>query len=95
VDLLVKGAALVEAQAAKLGMARAGPADEIEVREWKRDLARYSMIQSMPGDSFSIHSLVQLVERHHVPAAERDGMTQRAVALMMAWAPRRSHEYKN
>jgi len=71
VDLLVKGATLIEVQAAALGMAPAGPADEFKVREWKRDLARYSMIQSTGGDSFSIHSLVHLVERHQVPAVEQ------------------------
>src|SRR5215469_1698366 len=46
-------------------------------------------------DSFSIHSLVQLVERHQVPAAEQGGTIQRAVGLMMAWAPRPAHEYQN
>jgi hypothetical protein len=76
-------------------MGPAEPAAEINVREWKRDLARYSTIQATSGDSFSIHSLVQLVERHQVPAVEQGGIIQRAVALMMAWAPVPAYEYQN
>jgi hypothetical protein len=53
VDLLVKGAARIDAEAGLIGMAQAGPATELEVREWKRELARYSMIQFTADDSFS------------------------------------------
>ena len=38
---------------------------------------------------------MQLVERHQVPTVEQGGMIQRAVALMMAWAPVAAHEYQN
>jgi tetratricopeptide (TPR) repeat protein len=94
-DLLVKGAAQLQAQAVAMGIAQTGGADEFEVREWKRDLARYSMIKLTAADSFSIHSLVQTVERHHVPATEQSGMVGKAVELVMAWAPVPAYEYRN
>ena len=95
VDVLAKGAAQIEAQAGVMGLTLAAAATEVEVRKWKRDLGRYSMIQASADDSFSIHALVQAVERHQVSEAEQSGMVEKAVELLMAWAPQPASEYQN
>ena len=53
------------------------------------------MVRQADADSFSIHGLVQAVERRQVPDHEQPRMIERAVELLMAWAPRPSFEYQN
>ncbi len=87
VEMLVKGASW-------LGIGSAVPT-ELEVREWKTDLARYSMVQLGTGDTFAIHGLVQAVERGQVAEGERPGMFERCAELIMAWVPCPSDEFRN
>jgi tetratricopeptide (TPR) repeat protein len=102
-DMLIKGFGIVLKEAGITGAVRRAlrailgreRSSELEVREWKSVLARYSMIRLTVDDSFAIHRLVQAVERHRAPSKEQRRKIERAVDLLMAWAPTPSHEFKN
>src|SRR5262249_44726263 len=67
-EMLLKGSAQIEDQAREMGLEPPGPASEFQVRQWRAELGRYSLIQAVGEESFSVHALLQAVERHHVPA---------------------------
>jgi hypothetical protein len=63
-------------------------ANEFTATMWRRDLARYSMIRlGEDDDAFTIHGLVQAVERRETAKEDRPRMIERATKLFMAWAP--------
>ena len=69
-SMWLAGASIVEAQMRRLGtLADDHPPFDIQIPEWIADLARYSMVQMLDGSgdpAFSVHGLVQAVERHSV-----------------------------
>src|SRR5713226_6648385 len=58
-------------------------------------LARYSMAKLEAGQTFSIHGLVQAVERYNIAAEEHPRVIERAADLLMSWAPRNSWQFEN
>src|SRR6185436_383276 len=62
---------------------------------WKAELAKYSMVQLLNDQTFSIHGLVQAVERHREDADSRPRMVKEATRLVMAWAPKESWLFEN
>src|SRR5262249_51960548 len=80
-------AAALGVQAREMGLEPSVTVSEFSVRQWKSDLGRYSLLQTVGQDAFSVHALLQAVERHQVPVADQPGMILRAAALLMAWAP--------
>ncbi|MSV28375.1 MAG: tetratricopeptide repeat protein [Bryobacterales bacterium] len=95
VAMFVKGAGIVAEEARRIGGGETEEAGEFETLEWKAALARYSMINLEAGDSFSVHGLVQAVERHQVDESERPGLVEKAVDLLAGWAPEAAYEYEN
>lgn len=93
--MLIKGATILRALAEDIQPRSVPSAGELEARHWKSILASYSMIRQTEGDSFSIHGLVQLVERHQVTNDAQPRMVTRAVALLMSWAPADSLRFEN
>jgi tetratricopeptide (TPR) repeat protein len=53
------------------------------------------MVHDNGDASFTIHGLVQAVERHQVTEAIRPQLVARAVKLLMSWAPLNAHRYEN
>jgi hypothetical protein len=88
-EMLLKGAEILGKEA---GVGNSG---ELEIREWKAALARYSMIRLTADDSFAIHALVQAVERHQVPPDEQPRMVEKAIGPLMSWAPVNASEFEN
>jgi tetratricopeptide (TPR) repeat protein len=68
---------------------------EFEQRSYKKALLDYSMILPQPDDSFSVHPLVQAVERHRVDVTERSALLDRAVSLLSDYGPHPSDDYRN
>jgi hypothetical protein len=89
VEMLLEGAEILGKEA---GVGNSG---ELEIREWKAALARYSMIRLAADDSFAIHALVQAVERYQLPPDEQPRMVEKAVDLLMSWAPVNAFEFEN
>jgi tetratricopeptide (TPR) repeat protein len=80
-EIYLKGFGVVAQEAGQLAqeLGAARDADltntnEFAVRNWLAALLRYSMVSPKPGDMFSVHGLVQAVERH--------GLSQRAVGTL-------------
>jgi tetratricopeptide (TPR) repeat protein len=68
---------------------------EFTLREWKDALLDYSMVTPQPDDSFTLHPLVQAVERHQVDQSERGRWLDRAARLVWLYGPSPSDEYAN
>jgi tetratricopeptide (TPR) repeat protein len=88
-DLYIAGAATVVEEARAAGEAGAAAdadlvgARELAVRDWFAALASYSMVTVQTSGSFSVHSLVQAVQRHELGAG-RVRTLRRMTDLMVA-----------
>jgi tetratricopeptide (TPR) repeat protein len=93
--MFLSGADVLAEQIA--GMTGAAPqlVSEFDLREWRAALVNYSMVTPQPGESFSVHALVQAVERAHVGAKEREGWVKQAVRLITVYAPTPSDSFEN
>ena len=69
-------------------------AGEFQVRAWVRDLFRYSLAEgSGQGETFTVHSLLQAVERHELKASGEEVSTLEAVqGVFVAYADEPSWE---
>jgi tetratricopeptide (TPR) repeat protein len=93
-DMLVKGVAVI-AEEAKLVDEYPCSVGEVQVNKWKADLARYSMVQLLEGQMFSIHGLVQAVERQQVVSEVRRRIVAHAVDLVTSFAPGNAWRFEN
>jgi len=94
-EMLTKGAASIAAAAEEMG-ANLGNPGELDIDRWRRELALYSMIQWRSDKRmFSIHCLVQSVERNQVSAEAQPRIAERAADMLMAWAPREAWRFEN
>jgi len=66
-------------------------AGEFAVRKWVSSLAKYSMAQLQPDDSFSVHGLVHAVEWHAM-GEKRAGALERSTGLFLSFAESPSWE---
>ena len=92
--MLIAGVGIVVEQAKRIADELGLPPDrdldsagDFEIEQWKAALATYSMVKLQAEQSFSVHGLVQAVERHHVAAETRARLVEHAVELVVAWAP--------
>jgi tetratricopeptide (TPR) repeat protein len=53
------------------------------------------MAKEAPGDCFIIHGMVQAVERHQVAPDARTHCVERAMQLVLAWAPVNAYKFEN
>ena len=95
VGLFLTGVEIVLDTARRMSGAEIEDVGEFEIREWKSALGGYSMIRLEAGDSFSVHGLVQAVERHQVGADDQSGLLERTVNLLVAWAPADASKFEN
>jgi tetratricopeptide (TPR) repeat protein len=103
--MFIKSIHTIVEQAEALGPANAhgsSPPDELDLRDWKSELARYSMIRlnaSSPGpdavESFSVHGLVQRVEWLNQEDADRRNSLGRAVGMFNNYSPDPTHGPKS
>jgi Tfp pilus assembly protein PilF len=91
VDWIAKEARLIAEETSKPVDGDIEGAGELAVREWVPVLAKYSMAQLQPNDSFSVHGLVHAVEWHAL-AEKRAGALERTTELFLAYAERPSWE---
>ena len=68
---------------------------EVQVREWRAALLQYSMIQANEDGDFSVHMLVQAVERLAIAEADRDDWLRQAIAAFMRYAPASAHKFEH
>lgn len=66
------------------------PSNDMFIRDAAQDLARYSMIR-MHGHTFTIHRLIQTVERLDTSAASCTALVDIATAYLLHYAPSESY----
>jgi tetratricopeptide (TPR) repeat protein len=93
--MFLGGANVIAEQAAWMAGVEALPASEFDIREWRSALLDYSMIAPQPDEQFSVHPLVQAVERGQVDAPERERWVKQGVRLISIYAPAPSDAYQN
>ncbi|MBI5605948.1 MAG: TIR domain-containing protein [Deltaproteobacteria bacterium] len=93
--MVLHGASIVAEQARLSGDDNIPEPDEIELREWKEALIRYSMIRPEALEGFSVHGLVQAVERHQITSSIKDEVIDKSTALLTTFAPYPAFEFEN
>jgi tetratricopeptide (TPR) repeat protein len=58
-----------------------------KIRTWRNELVNYSMIKAEPNDAFSVHALVQAVERHETSNSAQADWIFLCCKLFQAFAP--------
>jgi tetratricopeptide (TPR) repeat protein len=96
-EMFIKGASIVGEEARSFlpkSDGSDGQYDELDVREWKGELTRYSMIHLQEGgdspeykESFSVHGLVQAVERLSLSEQETGGCWDKSTNIFVQFAP--------
>jgi len=71
------------------------PPGEFQIRQWKDALVRYSMAAPQADDAFSVHALVQAVERHQTPSAAQPRSVEQAMQILSDFAPQAAQRYEN
>ena len=69
--------------------------NEFEIREWKEALLRYSMIKVEENDTFSIHMLVQAVERQNSSINEIKASLRLSIDLVVLYGPESANDPVN
>jgi tetratricopeptide (TPR) repeat protein len=96
--MFVRGADRIAEEGKMIAAETGMPADEdiegageFSVRKWISSLAKYSMVQLQPEDSFSVHGLVHEVEWHAM-GERRSDVLERTTGLFISYAERPSWE---
>jgi len=98
-EMLIKSAAMIRERATEFtetvrpDQQTTSSSDELYVRNGLKNLFRYAMITTH-GQEFSVHALLQTVERFDTPDPRRPGWIEQAVETVATYGPENAHDYR-